>query len=103
MSVYVDDCFCHGDNWGKWQGGGHMQADTLDELHSMADRLGLKRSWFQRGRRAALDHYDLTRGKREQALRLGAVAESFEDGSSRRRLLRAIREEASCLPTDENQ
>ena len=38
MSVYVDDGFVDGD-WGFWTGGGHMQADTLEELHAMAEDL----------------------------------------------------------------
>jgi hypothetical protein len=88
MTVYVDDPFTHGD-WGRWTGGGHLQADTGDELHAFATRLGLKREWFQsRPGRPELDHYDLTRGKREQALRLGAVSESA--GESARRILARI-------------
>jgi hypothetical protein len=84
MSVYVDDCFA-GDDWGKWRGGGHMQADTPEELHAMATRLGLKRSWFQfKPERPWYDHYDLTAGKRQQAIRLGAIAESWRDGANRR-------------------
>lgn len=48
----------------------HMTSDTsLEELHSFAAKLGMRRSWFQDGRRP---HYDLTKAKREQAVRLGA-------------------------------
>ncbi len=51
----------------------HMVSDTfdLDELHAFAERLKLKRSWFQKGKR--LPYYDLTVGKRKQAVSLGAV------------------------------
>lgn len=78
MSVYVDDTFAVGD-WGKWTGGGHLQADTADELHAFATRLGLKRSWFQsKPGRPEYDHYDLTRNKRDLALKLGAIDEGFE-------------------------
>lgn len=89
MSVYVDDCF-QGPSWGRWQGGGHMQADTPEELHAFAERIGLKRSWFQKGSRPEMDHYDLTRSKRKLALAEGAVAESLTDGTYRRRLLRQV-------------
>jgi hypothetical protein len=83
MAVYVDDAFCEGD-WGRWSGGGHMQADSVVELHEFAARLGLKRSWFQsKPNRPEHDHYDLTAGKRQQALRLGAVAESSRAAAMR--------------------
>lgn len=83
MSVYVDDAFAGG-GWGKWSGGGHMQADTTEELHAFAVTLGLRRTWFQsKPGRPEHDHYDLTRGKREQAIRLGAVAESWRDSARR--------------------
>lgn len=88
MSVYVDDAFS-GD-WGKWTGGGHMQADSLDELHAFAARLGLKRSWFQtKPGRPDHDHYDLTRGKRARAIALGAVDETWRDAAERRKAWRA--------------
>lgn len=88
MSVYVDDAFVGGD-WGRWSGGGHMQADTTDELHTFAARLGLKRSWFQsKPGRPDHDHYDLTCGKREQAIRLGAVAETWREAARRNRATR---------------
>lgn len=48
----------------------HILADTLDELHAMAARLGLKRAWFQRH---GTPHYDICQSKRRDALALGAV------------------------------
>ena len=52
----------------------HMVADTLEELHEMADRLGLKRQWFQPGPPAhAVAHYDLCDSFRTRALTLGAT------------------------------
>lgn len=50
----------------------HMVADTLDELHAMAQRLGLKRSWFQKSRNG-MPHYDICQTKRAQAISFGAV------------------------------
>ena len=46
-------------------------ADDLDALHKFAASIGLKRSWFQ-PRGGIMPHYDLTPGKRQQALRAGA-------------------------------
>ncbi len=88
MSVYVDHAFAFGD-WGRWSGGGHLQADTPAELHEFAERLGLRREWFQsRPGRPENDHYDLTRAGRDLALRLGAVAEDRRAGARRRRAAR---------------
>jgi hypothetical protein len=88
MAVHVDDAFVDGD-WGRWSGGGHMQADSPQELHAMAARLGLRRSWFQhRPSRPWNDHYDLMRSKREQAIAFGAIAETTGQGAVRRRQLR---------------
>lgn len=50
----------------------HLTADTEDELHAFAAKLGMKRAWFQ-GPPHHRPHYDLTPGKRLQALGLGAV------------------------------
>ena len=84
MTVYVDDAFVEGD-WGKWNGGGHLQADTPDELHAFAARLGLKRTWFQpRPTRPERAHYDVTGSKRDEAIYLGAIPEAVEDGTVRR-------------------
>jgi hypothetical protein len=55
----------------KWS---HMVSTVSpEELHAMADKLGLKRSWFQSG---SFDHYDITPPKRALALKLGAVGVS---------------------------
>ncbi len=53
----------------------HMMSDVAGddgvyELHAFAERLGLKRSWFQN--RQDAPHYDVSENKREQAIRLGA-------------------------------
>lgn len=68
MAVYVDNARV------EWQGKlwCHLVADSLDELHSFASHLGLRRSWFQRN--ASYPHYDVTVECREKALVLGAVA-----------------------------
>jgi len=45
----------------------HLVADTSNELHAFAERLGLKRAWYRNG------HYNLTPSKRAQAVAAGAV------------------------------
>ncbi len=90
MSAYVDHLFAAGD-WGRWTGGGHLQADTLDELHEFADRIGLRREWFQSKPRPENDHYDLTRAARDLALELGAIAEDRAAGARRRQAIRGAR------------
>lgn len=84
MTVYVDDAgipasvqngsVTHTSRWC------HLVADDEEELHEFALRLGLRRSYFQISKLPAPDsraaqnwHYDLTAGKRAQAVRLGAV------------------------------
>ena len=67
MSVYVDDpihpfrgmLMCH------------MLADSTDELHEFASKLGLKRSWFQP--RVPGAHYDICKSIRAKAIKLGAI------------------------------
>lgn len=51
----------------------HMIADTDDELHAMADRIGVSRKWFQG------DHYDICLSKRRLALAAGAIELSRKD------------------------
>lgn len=68
MAVYVDDAV-HAWRGQYWA---HLMADTLDELHSFAQQLGLPQRAFQNKRSGA--HYDVTAAMREQALALGATA-----------------------------
>lgn len=68
MTVYVDDMkapyramiMCH------------MLATSDAELHDMADRLGIKRGWYQKAG-TVHRHYDISMSKRGQAVRAGAV------------------------------
>lgn len=48
-----------------------MAADTLDELHEMALKIGMKRAWFQ-GKNPRHPHYDLVKSRRDKAVALGA-------------------------------
>lgn len=68
MATYVDDAITlrRGQRWA------HLMADTLDELHSFAARLGIPRRAFQNRRSGA--HYDIDVELRMRALALGAVA-----------------------------
>jgi len=84
----------------KWQGGGHMQADTSEALHAMAAKLGLKPQWFQsKPGRPEHDHYDLTRSKREQAIRLGAIPINWREQSDIRRAVIAARRDREQAET----
>lgn len=49
----------------------HMVADTDDELHAMAARIGLRRAWFQGN--ASTPHYDVSLSVRARAIGFGAL------------------------------
>lgn len=66
MSVYVDNAR---NKFGRMRMC-HMMADSLDELHAMADRIGLKRTWFQP---QSSPHYDVSLEKRKLAIQYGAI------------------------------
>jgi hypothetical protein len=72
MAVYVD---AEGIRWRgrEWS---HLVADSLDELHTFADRLGLQRRWFQS--KSRYPHYDVTASVRARALSLGATGAERE-------------------------
>lgn len=66
----------------------HLISDQIDtaELHAFAARLGLHRSYFQQGKTLGgseldpgHDHYDVTVGKRKQAVGLGAQPVSWHE------------------------
>lgn len=66
MTVYVDSAR---NAFGRMQTC-HMLADTEQELHAFAERLGLKREWYQP---LSTPHYDISHSKRAVALMLGAI------------------------------
>ncbi|MCD0164445.1 DUF4031 domain-containing protein [Deinococcus sp. 12RED42] len=78
MAVYVDGITDYQGSVGgyvgrvsqKWC---HMTADTLDELHVLAAKIGLRRAWFQSSHLLHHCHYDLTPSRRAAAVRAGAV------------------------------
>jgi hypothetical protein len=51
----------------------HLWADTEEELHAMADRIGVARRWHQRPPKASWSHYDISLGKKALAIARGAV------------------------------
>jgi len=67
VAVYVDDARI------RWRGmeWSHLVADTPDELHDAAARLGLRREWAQDKGRTL--HYDLPDELRERAIELGVA------------------------------
>jgi hypothetical protein len=72
VSVYVDEIVKHGGSKTfQWEHSCHLYADSLDELHAFAESIGLKRAWFQG--KDGFPHYDLTVGKRMQAVNRGAI------------------------------
>lgn len=93
MAVYVDQMMaCLPNKRWKWNRACHLVADSETELVAFAVGLGLKKQWIQRG---TLTHFDLTEGKREQALRMGAVELSRWEMVERIRAARAAPERAS--------
>lgn len=71
----------------------HMLADSLDELHAMAGRIGLRREWFQAD---GTPHYDLCQAKRRLAIQLGAIEITRRQTVSLIRQLRAARKGAGA-------
>lgn len=69
MSVYVD----RSANRFRTMIMCHMIADTPDELHAMADRIGVARRWFQSPPKASFWHYDIAQSKRALAVAHGAI------------------------------
>jgi hypothetical protein len=51
----------------------HMIADTPEELHAMAEKLGLLREWFQQPPKASFPHYDVAKLKRAAAVKAGVI------------------------------
>jgi len=72
MAVYVDDAI-----WNfAGRKGCHLMADSEEELHRFAARLGVHRSSYQGPPKTAAPHYDITGFERDRAIRMGALAVS---------------------------
>lgn len=69
MTVYVDDMKA---GFGRMKMC-HMLADTDDELHAMADLIGVARKWWQSPVKTSGSHYDIALSKRAIAVKHGAV------------------------------
>lgn len=67
--VYIDDCV-----WTKGKTGretyAHMVADTYDELHEFAAKLGVGRHFFHKS--SKYHHYDISSKFYEKAIEMGA-------------------------------
>jgi hypothetical protein len=87
MPVYVDHYFAQ---YGRMQMS-HMIADTLPELHEMADKLGVARKWFQS--HASIPHYDVCKSKRELAIKSGAIPVERHEFVMKMREIRAETQE----------
>ncbi|MGW4954567.1 DUF4031 domain-containing protein [Streptomyces parvulus] len=76
MTVYVDGITDYGDvakrNGLRTTLWAHLVADTVEELHTFAARIGLRRTWFQNADNYRW-HYDVTPAKRAAAVAAGAV------------------------------
>ena len=101
MTVYVDDSniaaavqngrVTHTSRWS------HLWADTEQELHDFAGRLGLRRSYYQGAPEHEIWHYDLTEGKRWQAIRQGAVAVTWRESAELHPVTRTRHPEARAI------
>jgi hypothetical protein len=67
MSVYVDNMRA---DFGRMVMC-HMIADTSDELHEMAAKIGVARRWVQDAG-SYREHYDICLSRKAKAIRLGA-------------------------------
>jgi len=73
--VFVGELFTclKNKNW-RYNQAAHLFCDkpeNIEELHKLAQRIGLKRSWFQSN--SVIHHYDLIASKQKKAIKAGAV------------------------------
>lgn len=76
MTVWIDDMYLYPlGRFGRMKMS-HMIADTEEELHQMADQIGLSRRWYQG------DHYDVSMSLRTKAIACGAKAITLRELSA---------------------
>lgn len=69
----------------------HMFADTPDELHTMAEAIGMQRRWYQTPdgpKPASFPHYDVCLMRRARAVELGAIEVDRRQGHEARKAIR---------------
>lgn len=106
MAVYVDPPMVHGIRVGRispdtpWC---HMWADTDDELHALAAKIGMRRQWLQDQGKGKLRHYDLTPPKRAAAVKAGAIEASYEQLGEAVRAARIAYREALAAKAEQRR
>lgn len=96
MPVYVDDMKAAYGSMVMC----HMVADTEEELHAMADAIGVDRRWYQYPHKSRFPHYDISLSKRALAVSLGAVEISQRQAPAiARRCIAAIQEKQAQAPS----
>jgi len=90
MTVYVDNM--HETPMGKYgrMKMCHMIADTVEELHTMADKIGVARKWYQGPPKTTRPHYDICTSKRALAVGHGAQEITMRDCALKLRTLSKI-------------
>lgn len=84
MAVYIDDMRMRAQvGRGRPAVWSHMMADTPEELHEFAARLGLRREWAQHEDDLPMLHYDVTDTKRRLAISLGAEQITWREAGRR--------------------
>lgn len=85
MTVYIDDMYKYPmGQFGRMKMS-HMIADTEDELHDMAHKIGVARKWYQG------DHYDICMSMRAKAVAFGAKEITLKELSIKARAHRLAR------------
>ena len=71
----------------------HMVADTEEELHAMASKIGIRRKWFQnKDTDRHLPHYDICKSKKLLAISLGTVEMTDREIVTKFKLRKKLRE-----------
>lgn len=102
MAIMVDNLVAwpaKAKSGGRFFGSGkescHMTTDgDMKELHAFAERIGLRRAWFQN--HPIMPHYDLTPARRAAAVRAGAEEMNGTDMLRRYKAAKAARAAAKA-------
>jgi hypothetical protein len=78
LTIYVDELKLYPGTGARFGGKGkwwcHMVTDgDIEELHAFANKIGLKREWFQGPPAHNHPHYDLTESRQRAAVIAGAA------------------------------